>query len=139
MAKAKKRYEARAAGTVHCLDETPYRMVVYVRPNGHVPLYQVAGSSAAAMGADKALREAHRIHGGTCFYCRAELRAEQVTIDHAEPKKRGGGNDIQNLLIACGRCNRDKADSPIELFSAEAGREWLGAVLRDVQARLVRS
>ena len=139
MAKLKKRYEPRAAGTFHCLSETPYRMVVFVRPNGDTPLYQVAGSSALAMGAERALREAHKVHGGACFYCKVELAPDAVTIDHAEPKANGGGKEIQNLLIACRKCNRDKGDMPIELFDAGAGREWLGAVLKEVRRRLTQA
>jgi 5-methylcytosine-specific restriction endonuclease McrA len=139
MTKPKKRHDPLPTGNVHCLEEAPYRMIVYVRSNRETPLYQVAGSSAFAMGAEKALREAHRVHGGSCFYCRAELGPDQMTIDHAQARKHGGGEQIQNLLLACGTCNRGKADRPIELFNPDAGREWLGAVLKEVQTRLRRS
>jgi 5-methylcytosine-specific restriction endonuclease McrA len=114
-------------------------MIVYVRPNGDTPLYQVAGSNSPPMGAEKALREAHSVHGGACFYCKKELAPEFVTIDHAEAKAAGGGAQIQNLLLACQACNRDKADMRIELFDPDAGREWLGAVLNEIQRRLART
>lgn len=59
-------------------------------------------------------------------------------IDHAEPALVGGGDDVQNLLIACKPCNLAKTHIPIEFFSPSAGREWLSAVLRQVQDRLNR-
>ena len=122
-----------------CLDDVPYRMLVYKETNGHgKPLYLVAGSNATAAGADKALRAAHRLHGGTCFYCKKQVAVDELTIDHAEPAGAGGRDDIQNLLIACKPCNLRKGLQPIESFSPEAGREWLSSLLRQVQDRLNR-
>lgn len=122
-----------------CLDDVPYRMLVFKETNGHgKPLYLVAGSSAGAAGAEKALKAAHRLHGGNCFYCKKRVAADELTIDHAEPSGSGGRDDIQNLLIACKPCNVAKGHKPIELFSPSAGREWLSALLRQVQDRLDR-
>jgi 5-methylcytosine-specific restriction endonuclease McrA len=61
-----------------------------------------------------------------------------MTIDHVQPRAAGGGAEIQNLLIACGPCNKTKGAKAIELFDPKAGREWLSAVLHQVQARLNR-
>lgn len=128
-----------ANGARHCLGGIPYRMVVFKELNHHQrPLYLVAGSSRVAAGAEKALREAHRLYGGDCFYCGAPVRHEQLTIDHAEPEKLGGRDDLQNLLIACQPCNAGKGHRAIEAFSPTAGREWLAALLRQVQDRLDR-
>lgn len=114
-------------------------MLVYKETNGHgKPLYLVAGSSAAAAGAEKALKAAHRLHGGSCFYCREKVAPDAVTIDHAEPALAGGKDDLQNLLIACRPCNIAKGHRAIETFSPEAGREWLSALLHQVQDRLNR-
>lgn len=62
--------------------------------------------------------------GHSCAYCGKSLRysvaphdrcpefmvvvGEYPTIDHALPKARGGGNDIENLRAACGFCNSQK-------------------------------
>lgn len=102
------------------------------------PRYQVAGSEASPRGAEKALRVAHEVHGGDCFYCKKPIAAEALTIDHAEPIARGGGEELQNLLIACRPCNSLKGAKAIELFDADAGREWLSATLVRIQARLNR-
>ena len=122
-----------------CLDDIPYRMLVYKETNGHgKPLFLVAGSSAAAAGAEKALKAAHRLHGGNCFYCKERVAAGDATIDHVEAEGVGGRDHIQNLLIACKPCNVAKGHKPIELYSPEAGREWLSALLCQVQDRLNR-
>lgn len=114
-------------------------MVVFKALNHHQkPLYWVAGSNAPAAGAEKALREAHRVHGGVCFYCKKPVAPGDLTIDHAEPAKLGGGDEIQNLLIACKPCNSDKDHQPIEAFDPDAGREWLSALLQQIQDRLNR-
>jgi 5-methylcytosine-specific restriction endonuclease McrA len=113
-------------------------MVVYARTNGTTPLYLVAGSDAAAMGADKALRAAYQLHGGVCFYCKKKIGEGQLTIDHAQPAAIKPIKDIQNLVIACRPCNLEKGAKPIEFFNAEAGREWLSAVLAQVHERLNR-
>jgi 5-methylcytosine-specific restriction endonuclease McrA len=120
-----------------CLDTLPYRMLVFKGLSQHgVPLYLIAGSNAAAMGAEKALREAYKTHGGECFYCGESPK--DITIDHAEPHKLGGSDSLQNLLISCKPCNITKGHQAIEAFNPNAGREWLEALLRQVQDRLNR-
>jgi len=121
-----------------CLTHTPYRMIVYIRHHNNTPLYQVAGVDASAMGAAKALKAALAKHGGTCFYCKKGVTAEDGTIDHVEAVARGGTSDLQNLLISCKPCNTAKGIKPIEFFKPEAGREWLSEVLAQVQDRLNR-
>ena len=128
-----------AAATRHCLDDIPYRMLVFAKLSPHnTPLYWVAGSTTGPCSAGKALKEAHKLHGGVCFYCRKSVKPEEVTIDHADPKCAGGGHDLQNLLIACKPCNAKKNSQPIEFYRPDAGREWLSAVLRQVEDRLKR-
>jgi 5-methylcytosine-specific restriction endonuclease McrA len=136
MAKARKEDPVHAAR--HCLTGIPYRMIVFERMNQETPLYRVAGSAKAALGAEKALREAFNIHGGTCHYCKQPIKKGDLTIDHAEPSVLGGVGDLQNLLIACKPCNARKGRLPIECFNPDAGREWLSALLAQVQDRLNR-
>lgn len=123
----------------HCLRELPYRAIVYVRENKGTPLYQIAGSSSDALGAENALRAAFAVHKGDCFYCRKPVNKDQFTVDHVEPKALGGhSKHLQNLIVACRPCNQRKGNSFIEAHSKEAGREWLSAVLKQVQQRLSR-
>jgi hypothetical protein len=126
-------------GVAHCLSEVPYRMIVFVRlhPDG-TALYQVAGSSLTPRGAEKALRLAHDTHGGSCFYCGKKIAGNEATIDHVQPVANGGTKHLQNLVLACKPCNTSKAMKPIEIFKPAAGREWLSAMLQQVQERLNR-
>lgn len=114
-------------------------MVVFARKDGNgTPLYFVAGSDRKPMGAEKALRAAHRIHGGECFYCKQALAESELTIDHVEPDALGGKAHLQNLVLAHKTCNLAKGHRIIEAYKADAGREWLNALLRQVQDRLNR-
>jgi 5-methylcytosine-specific restriction endonuclease McrA len=45
------------------------------------------------------------IHDGKCAYC---LVVAPLEVDHRIPLKRGGTNWIENILPACGQCNRKK-------------------------------
>ena len=123
-----------AAG--HCLDDKPYRMIVFDRMNQQTPLYRVAGSGRQALNAFNALREAFVVHGATCFYCRKPVAEAEFSIDHVETA--GAGNCLQNLVIAHRDCNLRKGSQRIEAYNPDAGREWLEALLRQVQDRLNR-
>ncbi len=45
-----------------------------------------------------------------CQYCRRRLRAAELTLDHVIPRSRGGRRSWENLVAACVRCNRRKAN-----------------------------
>ena len=51
---------------------------------------------------------------GACFYCGGELAPERATLDHVEPRSRGGPDEEWNVLLACHRCNRRKGARSIE-------------------------
>lgn len=50
-----------------------------------------------------------------CTYCGIELTRRTVTRDHVVPRCRGGGAG-DNLVPACGPCNRAKADHSLLRF-----------------------
>ena len=55
--------------------------------------------------------------GWLCHYCRRQLgpNAAHPEVEHVIPRSRGGSNRLANLVLACGRCNREKDDrTPIE-------------------------
>ena len=59
-----------------------------------------------------------------CVYCAEELVLEVATLDHVHPLSRGGADDVGNLVVACGPCNRMKGDMlPFEFF---ARYPWAG-------------
>lgn len=54
--------------------------------------------------------------GFRCGYCGKKLHHGSYVLDHIFPKIRGGGNNYENLLACCRRCNSMKHDKTIEQF-----------------------
>lgn len=64
----------------------------------------------------------------TCVYCqKSELVIEldgmrvnhniMATIDHVVPISKGGGiYDLENIVVACGKCNTNKSNKNVEDF-----------------------
>lgn len=54
--------------------------------------------------------------GAGCHYCGEPLLANKhvdfnpqgISVDHIVPQIEGGGDDIENLVLACRRCNGQK-------------------------------
>jgi 5-methylcytosine-specific restriction endonuclease McrA len=51
----------------------------------------------------------------TCQYCGHQPGKALLTVDHVVPRSRGGGKSWENLVAACGPCNRRKGGRlPVE-------------------------
>ena len=51
----------------------------------------------------------------TCQYCGKVQPAQALTLDHVQPRSRGGKSSWENLVTCCQRCNHDKGDrTPVE-------------------------
>jgi 5-methylcytosine-specific restriction endonuclease McrA len=60
----------------------------------------------------------HEVRGermwvGKCIHCDSKLVVAKdgttaATIEHIEPKHHGGDNQLENLALACARCNAGK-------------------------------
>lgn len=67
-------------------------------------------------------------NGFKCAYCkeRMELKYEDnelaFTIDHIEPRVRGGSNNIRNLTFCCQSCNSMKKDKDAGWFADNVKR-----------------
>ena len=55
------------------------------------------------------------VWGGKCIHCKAHLYVgldgrpvSRATIEHILPRTHGGTDDLQNLALACARCNHQK-------------------------------
>jgi 5-methylcytosine-specific restriction endonuclease McrA len=46
----------------------------------------------------------------TCQYCADQPGKAHLTIDHVLPRSRGGGTTWENVVTACGPCNRRKGN-----------------------------
>lgn len=61
----------------------------------------------------KARFEIFKRDGFVCQYCGAQPPSVILHIDHITPVKLGGGNDIENLVTSCQRCNQGKSSTPL--------------------------
>jgi 5-methylcytosine-specific restriction endonuclease McrA len=121
----------------HCLHIKPYNMLVFDRINGNkTPVYFVGGVNGGPWAAQTALKKAYEQHGGHCHYCKKPIKNGEFSIDHVEAKAKGGSDSLQNLVIAHKVCNVAKGQMLIEAYNPAAGREWLSALLAQVQSRL---
>ncbi len=59
-------------------------------------------------------RDGHR-----CVYCGAVHPADELTLDHVQPRARGGDHSEGNLVTCCRRCNEAKGGEPAWSFLAE--------------------
>lgn len=55
------------------------------------------------------------VWGGKCIHCKAHLYVgldgrpvSRATIEHIRPRTHGGTDDLENLALACARCNNQK-------------------------------
>ena len=59
----------------------------------------------------------------SCAYCGCPITSKSMEIDHMIPKRRGGTEDIGNLMPACRPCNRWKGAYLIEEFRIEIQKQ----------------
>ena len=52
-------------------------------------------------------------NGNRCWYCGEEIPKTQLTIDHVIPRKKGGGNEMDNVILVCKHCNFSKQDTDL--------------------------
>jgi 5-methylcytosine-specific restriction endonuclease McrA len=53
-----------------------------------------------------------------CVYCGRVLPPDELTVDHVEPRVKGGDHSKGNLVACCTACNREKAGLPAWRFLA---------------------
>ncbi len=61
--------------------------------------------------------------GSVCHYCRGAVvlrcfgrNPDDATLDHKRAKARGGQHTWDNLVVACRKCNHEKADRDYDVF-----------------------
>jgi 5-methylcytosine-specific restriction endonuclease McrA len=77
-----------------------------------------------------------------CVYCGECFPAEALTVDHVEPRARGGDRSGGNLVTACGPCNTAKGHRRLSeylLESADARRKFAEHALPHLWPRLRRA
>ena len=73
-----------------------------------------------------------------CRYCGCDGGASLATfrnlcIDHLKSRRKGGTDELQNLVTACRACNSDKATN--EFASIEEARRWLRLYRKECSGR----
>lgn len=51
-----------------------------------------------------------------CVYCGERFEPELLTVDHVQPRMRGGDRSGGNLVTACGACNARKGSLRLAEF-----------------------
>lgn len=54
-----------------------------------------------------------------CVYCGVVFPDELLTLDHVQPRMRGGDRSAGNIVTACRECNAAKAALPAWAYLAE--------------------
>ena len=79
--------------------------------------------------------------GFRCVYCGQQFPAEQLTVDHVQPRARGGDNSPGNVVTACGGCNTAKGHRKLAefLLAEPVARANFLALARFVYPRHLRA
>lgn len=57
-------------------------------------------------------------YGNRCVYCGGVYEPAELTVDHVEPRRKGGDHSHGNLVACCRRCNVEKGGLPAWAFLA---------------------
>jgi 5-methylcytosine-specific restriction endonuclease McrA len=100
-AQSRERYARDPEKINRIIDSSPNRAAVRraMRSRRRVRLAGLASFTASEWAALVARYQGH------CAYCGS---ADALEVDHRVPLAKGGANTIDNVLPACGRCNRRK-------------------------------
>lgn len=61
-------------------------------------------------------RAVYETMGGHCAYCGCELSYKNMQVDHILPLRKGGADDLSNMLPSCQNCNHYKGALDVEQF-----------------------
>ena len=76
-----------------------------------------------------------------CAYCGEQFEAGLLTVDHVQPRMRGGDGSGGNLVTACSACNARKGGLRLADFlgaNADARRHFFTHAARHVWPRILR-
>lgn len=76
--------------------------------------------------------------GGTCAYCRDDIRRADVTGDHVRPRAKGGCTHRENIRSACQTCNVLKGSMSEKAFKKLLAHPPSGAPLELLLAHISR-
>ena len=76
-----------------------------------------------------------------CVYCGEAFEPDALTVDHVQPRMRGGDRSGGNLVTACGGCNARKGSMRLSAFlhaDAVAREEFFVRAAPHVWPRILR-
>jgi 5-methylcytosine-specific restriction endonuclease McrA len=77
-----------------------------------------------------------------CVYCGERFEPELLTVDHVQPRMRGGDRSGGNLVTACGACNARKGSMRLADFlriDATAQQHFFRLARPHVWPRILRT
>ena len=77
-----------------------------------------------------------------CVYCGERFEPELLTVDHVQPRMRGGDRSGGNLVTACGACNARKGSMRLADFLRDdvvARAHFFRLAARHVWPRILRT
>lgn len=76
-----------------------------------------------------------------CVYCGERFEPDALTVDHLQPRMRGGDRSGGNLVTACGACNARKGALRLSQFLRDdpVARGHFFALARHVWPRILRT
>jgi hypothetical protein len=84
------------------------------------------GAMTPAPGRRERLLAAAERDGGHCVWCRRACTGQvRATTDHLVPRVKGGPSWLENEVVSCGRCNRERGHaSPSDWLAECRRRGW---------------
>lgn len=87
-----------------------------------------------AIGAKRRF-EIFKRDGFSCMYCGAHPPEVLLHVDHITPVADGGGNETENLITSCERCNLGKGATPLSSVPVSLEEKAKEIAERELQIR----
>lgn len=71
------------------------------------------------MASQQRKRRILELHDHRCVYCGEQFEAAELTVDHVQPRVKGGDHSRGNLVACCRRCNMEKGGVAAWAFLAD--------------------
>ena len=71
------------------------------------------------MASPRRKQEVLELHDYRCVYCGEQFDRADLTVDHVEPRVKGGDHSRGNLVACCQPCNTEKGGLPAWAFLAK--------------------
>ena len=60
-----------------------------------------------------------------CHWCRKRVKTSDVHVDHVVPLSKGGAHDVENMCVACAKCNLSKHAKSPDVWNSELSQPLL--------------